>query len=366
MQITSFLQRLMPSWRLAVPVVLVAVEAGSNAACPQAPGPQGGLPIRTATDVTFPLLAGAPFQSIYQADQVRRFLDSSGNLVELQERLTVQGNGNESSPFRLDFIDQLAPKAKSTVAAQAPKWNAIYADHAGLMFLHSGFRVHDPVLAQANYSILDFGTARRAGRDVRRVVVYPGRPDKAIWVLDVDTLTGIPLYSAEFDPAARLIGEVEITALSLGSAVVPRTANWSWSPHLTITNLTSPQQAAAVLTGTPTIPGVAQIMPEYALRDVHVAGNQLNASQTLVFGYTDGIDEFFVSEAFGASDPFQVSPMTPRGAPHTHTIASYDDPGLRAYVFHESGVTFEVVGRGSLRRLQDVAKRVCHQAVTGF
>src|SRR5262245_22580918 len=159
MQITSFLQRLMPSWRIAVPVVLVAVEAGSIAACPQG----GGLPIRAATDVTFSLLASAPFQSSYRADQIRRFLDSSGNLVELQERLTVQGNGTESSPFRLDFVDQPGPKAKAPVAMQAPKWDALYTDHAGLLFLHSGFRVHDPVLAQANYSILDFGTARRAG-----------------------------------------------------------------------------------------------------------------------------------------------------------------------------------------------------------
>jgi hypothetical protein len=362
MQITSFLQRLMPDWRFAVPVVLVAVEAGSIAACPQG----GGLPIQVATDVTFPLLARAPFQSSYQADQVRRFLDSSGNLVELQERLTVEGNGTESSPFRLDFVDVLGPKPKGPVATQGPKWEGIYADHAGLLFLHSGFRVHDPVLAQANYSIMDFGTARRAGRDVRRVVVYPGRPDKAIWVVDVDTQTGIPLYSAEFDPSARLLGEVEITGLNLGSASIPQTPNWNWSPRLTITNLTSPQQAATVLTGSPTIPGVGQIMPEYALHDLHVAANALNASQTVVFGYTDGIDEFFVTEAFGASDPFAPSPMTPRGAPHTHTIASYDDPGLRAYVFHESGVTFEVIGRGSLRRLEDVAKRVCHQAVTGF
>jgi hypothetical protein len=326
------------------------------------------VPIRAAVDVTFPLLASAPFQSSYQADQVRRFLDSSGNLVELQERLTVQGNGSQSSPFRLDFVDQLGPKAKQgPVAMLAPKWDALYQDHAGLLFLHSGFRVHDPVLAQANYSILDFGTARRAGRDVRRVVVYPGRPDKAIWVVDVDTLTGIPLYSAEFDPSAHLLGEVEITALNLGSAMIPQTANWNWSPRLTITNLTSPQQAATSLVGaSPTIPAVGQIMSEYALRDLHVAGNTLNASQTLVFGYTDGIDEFFVSEAFGSNDPFAPSPMTPRGAPRTHTIASYDDPGLRAYVFHENGVSFEVIGRGSLRRLQDVAKRVCHQAVTGF
>jgi hypothetical protein len=363
MQITSFLQRLMPSWCFAVPVVLVALETGSIAACPQG----GGLPIQSAGQVTFSLLASAPFQSSYRADQVRRFLDSSGSLVELQERITVQGNGTESSPFRLDFVDQSGAKVKGPAATLAPKWDALYSDHAGLLFLHSGFRVHDPVLAQANYSILDFGIARRAGRDVRRIVVFPSRPDKAIWVVDVDTQTGIPLYSAEFDPTARLIGEVEITALSLGSTVVPQTPNWSWSPRMTITNLTSPQQAAASLVGaSPTIPGVGQIMPEYALRDLHVAGNALNASQTLVFGYTDGIDEFFVSEAFGASYPFAPSPMAPRGAPHTHTIASYDDPGLRAYVFHESGVTFEVIGRGSLRRLQDVAKRVCHQAVTGF
>jgi hypothetical protein len=48
-----------------------------------------------------------------------------------------------------------------------------------------------------------------------------------------------------------------------------------------------------------------------------------------------------------------------------HAIASYDDPALRAYVFHTGGVTFQIVGRNSLTRLKDLAYTLCRQAVSG-
>ena len=320
--------------------------------------------IAGAASVTFDLLARAPFQWTYQADETRRFPDAAGNLVQVKEQLTVQGNGTESSPFQLRFVDLVGADAKSV---PVQKWQGTYAANAGLLYMHGGFRVHDATAAARNYAIFDFGMARRANRDVRRVVVFPRRLDKAIWVVDLDVATGITLYAGEFDSTARLLGELEVTALRIGSQVPPLGQGWNWSPRLALTDLSSFQQASGLIrAGSPLLPAIGSIVPEYVLGRSHVAQNLLNLDQTLVFSYTDGVDEFFVSEAFGTPDPFAVSPMTIRSTSgQTHTIAKYDDPGMRVYVFHENGVTYQIVGRGSLGRLQDVARRICRQVVTG-
>ena len=323
------------------------------------------LPIRSGADVTFELLARAPYQHQFQAQQVRRFQDGSGNWVDLRERLTVQGNGSEDAPFRLEFLP--APVSDAAGSLHARDWQATYATHAGLLYKHGSFHVYDAAAARANYTIYDFGAARRLDRDVRRVVILPRQTDKAVWLLDVDVSTGLLLYSAEFDISARLISELEVTQIRIGSIPDTQVAGWNWTPRLTIVPVNAASPATArIRAGSPTLPAIASIVPEYVMARAHIAENPLNQDQTLVYSYTDGVDEFFVSEAFGGQDPFAVNPVTLRNpGSHSHTIASYDDPGLRAYVFHENGVTFQVVGRGSLRRLQDVARQVCRQAVLG-
>jgi hypothetical protein len=233
--------------------------------------------------------------------------------------------------------------------------------------------VHDPVAAQSNYGIYDFGNAHRAGRQVRRVVVFPHRIDKGIWVLDVDTMTGTVLYSAEYDSRLQLINELETTGFSItGNAVSPGRLTvgskpWRWKPRLQVTRYPTFPAAAAALSGVSLVqPAIGSLMAEYAPSFVQVTEDPVNGDRTLVLGYTDGIDEFFVLQSHGVGDPFAGSPsMRVATGTSAHAIASYDDPALRVYFFHENGVTFQVAGRGSLLRLKDVAMRLCQQVVTG-
>jgi hypothetical protein len=324
-------------------VLLLAGLSGSGAA-------QAGLPaIRSASDVDFQLLATAPFHGQYQTIQVRRFLDGRGNLVQLRERLTVDGKGVRDSSFQLEFQDVL-PGSGGTGARQ--RWQNTYQSNAGLLFRHGSFGVRDVAAAQHNYTIHDFGPGSRAGRAVRRVVVFPKRVDKAI-------------YAAEYDTQARLLSEIEVTSFLDAQAMTKLLPGWEWKARLLIKPQPSIQSAKLLLRSQPVTPAVSGIMAEYVQHLVQVVEDPLNGDQTLVLGYSDGIDEFFVIEMFGGSDPFAGLPAMQGNGRHAQAIASYDDPAMRAYVFHAGGVTFQVVGRSSLTRLKDLAYSVCKQAVQG-
>ena len=75
-------------------------------------------------------------------------------------------------------------------------------------------------------------------------------------------------------------------------------------------------------------------------------------------------DGFFVVQTPGRADPFASSPsgMVPGTKAKGDTIAYYDDPSLRVYEFHQHGVAFQLAGRGSLTRLDQLAKQIYVQA----
>lgn len=320
--------------------------------------------------VTFSQLASAPFQTSHQADRVRRFLDGAGQLVQVREQVTLAANGRSDSPFKLDFVDLVGSGAPD--ATVRTKWNEIYRSNAGLLHMHGGFHVTDPVLAQQNYQIFDFGRAQRLGRDVRRVVVFPLRADKPIWLLDLDVVTGVTLYAAEFDSQLRLIGELETTALVVSSSMqLDRRRSmvpvWSWRPKMIVSRVATIQDATALYGGAaPTQPAIGGVVGEYRQHLVQVTEDPVNGDKTLVLGYTDGVDEFFVLQSRGGGNPFASNvAIASATSASSHAIASCDDQAMRAYVFHESGTTYWVVGSGSLVRLKDVAFRLCQQSVTG-
>lgn len=320
--------------------------------------------VPTAQDLTFRNLAAAPFHLTWQATQIRRSLDAGGRLIEVRERLTVQGTGAQDSPFQLEFVDLVGAVLTS---AERQTWLSTYARHASLLFHHGGFAVHETALAEANYTLHDFGLTRRANREARRAVVFPRRFDKALWVVDVDTETGIPLYAGEYDSALRLVGEVEVVAFAFGAQVPRLAAGWNWTPRNQVDVHATPQLAMQQMQpGFVVAPALASILNEYSVHIAQVTTNRLNGDRSLVLGYTDGIDEFFVIEGANLSDPLANSPSRMPGLAQTkpHTIAAYDDPALRVYVFHEKGTTFQVAGSGTLARLKDAAYQLCHQAVT--
>ena len=103
-----------------------------------------------------------------------------------------------------------------------------------------------------------------------------------------------------------------------------------------------------------------------SVRPLQVADNPLNNRRSMVLTYTDGIDEFFVIESPGVPEYFAGLPSQSKGGVGaTNTIARYQDPTMRVLLFWDDGVGFQVAGRGSLGRLDGLAKSIYTQAVLG-
>ena len=342
--------------RLASALGLFVALLASSPATAQAVLVDGRNVINGHGDVTWQLLLEAPYVWSYRTVQQRTLDDGQGAMVTLRESLKVQGKGSADSPFRLDF---------EAVVGQAPtastnRWRAAYAAHAGLIHRHGAFAVRNIRQANKNYRLISFGDALRAGRSAWRVVIFPTRLDKGIWVVDLDRQTGVPLYRAEYSVNGKLISELEVTSFTLLATSIS-VAN-AWRPRLEVSHLNKLNQVAGRLSRQPRQPDIAGIMTDYDQHMMHMTEDPVNGDKALVLGYTDGVDEFFIVQEFGRIDPLPI-PRTSDDE-DAHTIASYDDPHMRVYVFHLDGVTYKVVGRASLMRLQDVARQFCHQVVT--
>ncbi len=337
----------------------VATETGATAGAPPA--------ISSARDVTFPLLATAAQGLTWNATQIRRFRDETGAFVAVREMLTVSGNGSPRAPFKLTF---LGVEGQQTTPQQMQRWSELYRRNASLLHEHGGFRVYDAAAAASNYQIFPFGSGMRAGRRVERVVVFPRRFDKAIWLLELDRATALVLYSAEFDPQARLVGDLETISLQTGGQVGPLTTGWAWRPRMQQTRHATPMEALdeAIRRDAEAkslvLPDLSAVVPDYAPIESHLSENLLNGSTSLVLTYSDGIDAFFVIQTPRQQDPFAGLPanVVLPGRPQPHTIAYFDDPSLRVYLFHSGSVGFTVAGRGALSRLGEVARLVYRQA----
>ncbi|MCR9244386.1 MAG: hypothetical protein NXI31_05095 [bacterium] len=290
----------------------------------------------------------------YTVVQRRRFFLNTG-VVSVREESRVQANGSSFPNFELDF---LAVEGEPSGSPVWQHWSQIYAKHSGVFFRHGLFRVRDLASAQQNYTLHDFGTTMRIGRTVRRIVVFPRALDKSIWLLEIDELSNVPLYSAEYDSRMRLLSEVEAISLQLSvqlSAAAP-------NPLVTV----HPDFAAAhSFMGRPAgvrLPSGATA--EYAMRKVEVRTNPVNNQKTLVLEFTDGIDQFFLLQSPDA-DPFAGLPV--RGADdgdESHTIARYRDPAMSVLLFWHNDVAFQVAGRGSLLRLDSFAKTIYRQSLS--
>lgn len=339
-----------------VAFALMAMSPAANGQAPQ-------LAISGPQDITFALLARAPYQSLFQTEQTRRFRDRNHQLVEVNERLTVDGNGDRTSPFRLEFLGVVGQTLNS---AETQRWDITYQRFGSLFYEHGSFRVHDAALAQRNYRLQTFGTVMRAGHLCWRTVVYPRRLDKSVWLVDLDAETGIPFYIAEFDSSGHPLSEVLVTRFTSAMQVGRLGADWAWKPRMKILPVDIGATQKALLDGKVKVikPVTDPLMPDYDLLRAHVAQNSFNGERSLVQTYCDGIDEFFIVQTAGRGDPFAMAPSAtlPDGKTPADTIAYYDDPTLRVYQFHLRGVSFQIAGRGSLTRLDQLSKQVYVQA----
>jgi hypothetical protein len=247
-------------------------------------------------------------------------------------------------------------EGESAGSPRNQQWQQTYARHGAQFFEHGSFRVRDLAAASANYSIHDFGQVARAGRAARRLVVFPASLDKSIWLIDVDEATSVALYSAEFDAQLRLLAEVE--AISFTPSVV------AFAPHANNVTAVADYAAAKSAMGNPTgvVEPTLSVTGEYQLDRVEVQNDPLNGSWKMTMTYTDGVDQFVVVQTPGTPDAFAHLPGKTGG---TAVIGRFRDAAMTALVFWEGGVSFQVAGRGSLRRLDALAQTVYLQALSG-
>jgi hypothetical protein len=290
----------------------------------------------------------------YTVEQLRRFRDETGNVVTVRERLEVDATGTSDPKFTLTFIgvEGQAPGSPLTL-----EWQHTYARYGTLFFRHGGFRIRDLLQASGNYSLHDFGPVVRANRVARRMVVFPNTPDKAIWLVDFDAATSVPLFVAEFGADLSLFAEIEAVSFIDSVQPIPNAA-----PPAGVTVMATFAAASAYLGGPPGLidPNVS-VVGEYELERIEVHHNPLNGQQKVVITYTDGIDQFMVVQAVGSPDPFAA---LPGGGTGGHTIARFRDPALSALFFWEDGIAVHIAGRGALQRLDELARVLYLQALS--
>lgn len=332
-----------PCWirSLTSVIGLLVVGATISPATSQAPVP------------TLQSMARGAHSHDYTVEQLRRFRDGAGNVVAVRERLEVDANGSTHPDFAVTFLGVEGELPGSTTTLE---WQRVYHRFAPLFYTHGMFRVRDLAAATANYTVHDFGNVVRASRTARRVVVFPGALDKAIWVVDVDVQTNVPLYFAEFDVNMHVLAEVEVQTFAATCAPLPLQAS-----SAVITQLSDFAAAAAFLGHPPQIVDpVVTVASEYRLDGVQVQIDPLNGRKKLTMTYTDGVDQFVVVQAPGTPDVFAGLPGKLSGG---NVIARFRDPAMSVLLFWEGGVSFHVAGRGSLRRLDELARRVYVQAL---
>lgn len=293
--------------------------------------------------------------------QRRRFLGPTGVPVTVREEVKVDADGTDAPPYELTYLGVEGEQPGSPLWQQ---WAQNYTRFASLYHQHGGFRVRNLPAAQSNYTVHNFGQITRAGRSACRIVVLPNRFDKAVWLVDVDATTFLPLYAAEYDSQLRLLSEVEVVTFSTAVQLTnPRT------PSMTVTPYQDFAAAEQAIGGKGLVEPQTGPLSEYVLSRIHGTDNPLNGRHSMVLTYTDGIDECFVIESPGVPEYFAGLPSQIGSglddASGNHTIARYRDPSMSVLLFWYDGVGFQIAGRGSLRRLDEFAKTIYAKAVTG-
>ena len=300
-----------------------------------------GSPPRLPVTPTFSTLSDADRTTDRTLVQLRRFRQGAG-IITIREQLVVDSNGVDVQGHQLTFVGVEGELPGSPLHQ---KWQQTYPLFAEQFYQQGSFRVRDVALAQANYSLYDFGSSNRAGRPTRSTVVFPNSPDKSIWLVDVDTATGLVLYCVEFDANLTVLSEVEVLSL------VPAAQQQSAGLAPTMSSFAS----AVAAMGNPSgmVEPVTTMVGDYALSRVEARVDPWNGLPKVVLTYSDGIDQFTISEKPGSLDPFAGLPGS---EPGTGTIGRYRDRAMSALVFWDDGVAFEVVGNGGLQRLDEVAR----------
>lgn len=315
--------------------------------------------IQRVADINFELIHRAMSRLNFEATQLRRVRDGSqqGDWLEIRERVLHDLDANGEERFRLEYLE---PQGNHFSRQQLLSRHGLYSSRAGFLYSYQSFRVHDVAEAKANYRIYPFMRTQRLGRTVERVVVYPVRWDRSIWLLDLDTETGYPLYCGEYNNRIQLLSEVVVEEFKIGSVAL--TSASQWRPKMLVTPYDSIDIALRDLGNRSRRmihEDVQGLPPGYDMPRTQVVEDFLG-EESLVRVFSDGIDNVFLIQTSGVDSMFDQLGIS---STDTNTIAEYRDLNVAQYAFHFEDVRFLIVGRSSLTGLRATVEAVYRQAV---
>ena len=229
-----------------------------------------------------------------------------------------------------------------------------FSRQAGAIHDYQSFRVVDSAAAANNYRLSFLGLGRRAGRVVYRFATYAVRGDRSAWILDLDMVTGCPLYRAEHDLAGQLVSEVEATDFQ-PLDTVPATQPW-WKPHMTVTEFANgPTSAGGLGVQGAALPSRSVLPDGFEVESSRIVEDPVTGAKQSVILYTDGIDRLFVVQTKSA-----LQELLPKGG---HAIGVFQSQGMTQCMFVHRGVSRLIVGRGHAGPLKLVAQAFYAQLV---
>ncbi|MEZ5966495.1 MAG: hypothetical protein R3F56_21850 [Planctomycetota bacterium] len=296
----------------------------------------------------------------YRATQTRRIRGSfsgygqGGEMVGAVETMLHRaGSGPDGDRFSIELR---GIEGRALSAPELQQRQQVYRGQADYLFRFQSFRVFDVERASHNYSVHLLGEGPlRAQRHTNRIAVVSRTADRPSWLLDLDAARGFPLYGAQFSPAGRLVGELEVASISFGAAAqVPIDDAWVWTPRLGVESFPSFEQAASRAARVVSLPLANEsIGAGYSFHHARVVTNPITGEQSIVQAFDDGIDSVFVTQR--ATTPSQSN---------GHTARYYSDAGVFQCAFQHQATEFVVVGRNS--SLREMAIRIYRLAVASM
>ncbi len=310
-------------------------------------------------EIDFQRLQDAWDHSNFELTQVRRVLDhrrstrGRAGMVGVREKL-IHGADQPGNPggFRLEF---LGPEGRKLPPALFRQRRRVHDAESGFLYDYQSFRVVDAVKAEKNYHIWFVGGKRRFGRLAYVLAVLPKLPGRSAWLLELDALSGVPLYRGEFSSQGHLVAEVVVKSFRLASSAssLKPKKGW-WRSPVGIKEFVSPAACLSALGKVKTVvPSVSVFPSGYEFHTTHTNTHLFTGEKKAVIVYSDGIDQMFSWQ--GATKDLPL--------PGGHTISVYQDEGITQATFIHAGVFYCVSGRGTGGPTRETTKRLYEQAV---
>lgn len=308
------------------------------------------------------------FDDLYQAQNLRWYSISQVRFVRSVDSRT----GQPQWMGLAEHLDIAPPVAGSTEARFDLSFSnalgvdqALEARHAGVhgdqrayLYQHASFRVQDPALAAANYTLHFQGVNVRLGRSVFNMAVVPASPEKSVWLLELDVDTGYPLSSLEYAPSGEVVSMLTVIDFAHDSAaqnIIGNSANW-WVPSHRQSFATASAAVAAIPREQPLLEPKSRPRG-YDLVDSRITTDALTGNRTLVLDYTDGVDSVHLLEFPGAT------PMHPTRRRDEYSILVFDDLRRRHMTFYRKDVQYLIIGSPTDSAIEEFAHKTLSEAL---